>query len=150
MKQIIQTSLIDCTIEDLFEFHLDSQNITKITPKNTKVELLSEDTPAFEGKIVKIKTTRLFIPIIWEVRIEKLDKPNILVDVALKSPFNYWKHQHVFTQKDNQCELKDIIEFTMPFGFLGKIIEPFLTYDIKNMFKYRHLKTKEVLEHKIT
>lgn len=146
MKQIIQTSLINCTLEDLFDFHLDSQNITKITPSNTKVQLLSEDTPAFEGKIVKLKTTRMFIPIFWEVEIKTLEKPNILIDIAIKSPFKYWKHQHIFTQKGNQCELKDIIEFTLPFGFFGKMIEPFLSYDIKNMFEYRHEKTKEILE----
>ena len=146
MNQIIQTSLINCNLEELFEFHLDSQNITKITPSNTKVELLSEDTPAFEGKIVKLQTTRMFISIIWEVRIEKLEKPNILVDLAIKSPFNYWKHQHVFTQKGNQCELKDIIEFELPFGVLGKIVEPFLLNDIKKMFEYRHSMTKKILE----
>jgi ligand-binding SRPBCC domain-containing protein len=148
MKKIIQTSLINCTLEELFEFHLDSQNITKITPSNTKVELLSEDNPAFEGKIVKLKTTRMFIPIIWEVKIEKLEKPNILVDLAIKSPFKYWKHQHVFTQKGNHCELQDIIEFELPFGVFGKIIESFLTFDIKKMFEYRHQKTKEILENK--
>lgn len=148
MKKIIETTQINCSLDELFEFHLDSQNITKITPSNTKVELLSEDTPAFEGKIVKLKTTRIFIPIIWEVRIEKLEKPNILVDLSIKSPFKHWKHQHVFTQKGNQCELQDIIEFELPFGMLGKIIEPLLTFDIKKMFKYRHKKTKEILENK--
>ena len=148
MKKIIKTSLIDCTLEELFDFHLDSQNITKITPSNTKVQLLSEDTPAFEGKIVKLKTIRMFIPIIWEVRIEKLEKPNILVDLAIKSPFKYWKHQHLFTQKGNECELQDIIEFELPFGIFGKIIEPLLTFDIKKMFEYRHKKTKEILENK--
>ena len=148
MKEIIQRSLIDCTLEELFEFHLDSRNITEITPSNSKVELLSKDTPTFEGKIVKLKTTRLFIPINWEVKIEKLDKPNLLVDVAIKSPFKYWKHQHVFQQKGNQCELKDIIEFELPFGILGKLVEPFLILDIKNMFEYRHQKTKEILENK--
>lgn len=41
-----------------FNFHLDSNNITKITPQNIKVELLNSDTKTFEGKIVRIKTTK--------------------------------------------------------------------------------------------
>lgn len=146
MKTIIKTSIINCTLEELFEFHLDSENITKITPPNTKVTLLNEDTTTYEGKIVKIKTVKFFIPTYWEVKIEKLQKSDILVDVAVKSPFNYWKHQHLFTKKGNMCELNDVIEYELPFGFLGKIVAPFIELDIKNMFDYRHKITKEILE----
>ncbi|MGB5867354.1 MAG: SRPBCC family protein [Arcobacteraceae bacterium] len=148
MKTIIKTTYINCPIDKLFDFHLDSNNITKITPANIKVELLNSDTKTFEGKIVKIKTTKFFIPTYWEVKIEKLEKPNILIDVAVKSPFKSWKHQHVFTKKGNVSELKDIIEYELPFGFLGKIIEPFIEYDITKMFDYRHIQTKKILESK--
>ena len=147
MNTIIKSTLINCNLDDLFDFHLDSNNITKITPSNTKVELLNEDTKTYEGKIVKIKTTKLFISTYWEVEIQKLQKPDILVDVALKSPFKYWKHQHIFSQKDNNiCELKDVIEYELPFGLLGKLVEPLIGKDIENMFDYRHIKTKEILE----
>lgn len=148
MKELTKISLISCTIDELFNFHLDSENITKITPHNIKVELLSSDTKAFEGKVIKIKTTKFFIPTYWEVKIEKLKSPSILVDVALKSPFKYWKHQHIFTKKGNVCELKDIIEYELPFGILGKIVEPLITHDIQKMFDYRHKRTKELLEKK--
>ena len=68
MKTIEKTTFINCTLEELFDFHLDSNNITKITPPNIKVELLNEDTKTIEGKIVKIKTTKFFIPTYWEVK----------------------------------------------------------------------------------
>jgi len=80
------------------------------------------------------------------VQIEKLEKPNILIDVALKSPFKYWKHQHVFTKQGDFCELKDIIEYKLPFGILGKLVNPFLRNDITSMFDYRHEQTKKILE----
>ena len=37
MKTITKTTLIHCTQEELFNFHLDSNNITKITPSNIKL-----------------------------------------------------------------------------------------------------------------
>ncbi len=148
METIIKTTIIDCSLEELFEFHLDSNNITKITPENIKVELLNSDTKTFEGKIVQIKTTKFFIPTYWEVKIEKLQKPDILVDVAIKSPFKYWKHQHIFTKKNDKCELKDMIEYELPFGFLGSFIKTFIDMDIKNMFDFRHIQTKKLLEKK--
>lgn len=146
MKKIEKSVLINCTLDELFTFHLDSNNITKITPSHTKVELLNDDGQSYEGKIVKLKTTRLFIPLLWEVRIEKLKQPDILIDIALKSPFKYWKHQHIFTKKGNMCELRDIIEYELPFGVLGKLVDPFIELDIKNMFEHRHEKTKLILE----
>jgi ligand-binding SRPBCC domain-containing protein len=146
MFTLIYKTHINCTQEELFDFHLDSNNITKITPPDTKVELLSEDISSYEGKIVKIKTTKFFIPTFWEVKIEKLIEPKILVDVALKSPFKYWKHQHIFIETKNGCELQDIIEYELPLGFVGKLVEPFITNDIKKMFEYRHIQTKKILE----
>jgi ligand-binding SRPBCC domain-containing protein len=145
MKTI--TTIINCDVETLFNFHLDSNNITKITPPNIEVKLLNEDTKTYEGKVVKIKTTKMFVPTYWDVEIQSLNSPNLLVDVALKSPFKYWKHQHIFTKKDeNSSELRDIIEYQMPFGFIGNIFEPLIRKDIENMFDYRHIKTKEILE----
>jgi ligand-binding SRPBCC domain-containing protein len=149
MNTLIYKTQIHCTQGELFDFHINSNNITKITPPDTKVELLSKDTSSYEGKIVKIKTTKFFIPTFWEVKIEKLIKPKILVDVALKSPFKYWKHQHIFIKTKNGCELQDIIEYELPFGVLGKLVAPFIRNDIKKMFEYRHFETKRILEERL-
>ncbi|WP_262363676.1 hypothetical protein [Aliarcobacter cryaerophilus] len=40
MEIFEKITLIDCTAKDLFDFHLDTNNIKLITPKHTKVELL--------------------------------------------------------------------------------------------------------------
>ena len=146
MKNITKTTFINCQLDELFDFHMNVNNIKKITPKNIKVELLDFDISKYECKIINIRTTKYFISTHWKVRIDKTQRPNLLVDVAVQSPFKSWKHQHVFTQKGNVCELKDIIEYEMPFGLLGKIIAPFIERDIINMFDYRHKRTKSILE----
>jgi len=148
METIIQSTFIKCTLEELFNFHLDTNNIKLITPKHTKVELINYEEKTYEGKIIKLKTTRAFIPINWIVKIEKYQYPNLMVDVAIKSPFAFWEHQHIFTQKGNKCELKDAIKYEPPFGILGKFIAPLLKKDIINMFEYRHKQTKLLLENK--
>ncbi|MDA3907456.1 MAG: hypothetical protein PF437_00055 [Sulfurimonas sp.] len=142
-----KTSLIECGVDELFFFHLDSNNIKAISPKNIQVTLLNEDFVPKEGAILKLRTVKNFIPIIWEVKIEKLDAPNLLVDIAMKSPFKYWKHSHIFTQKDeNFCELKDIVEYSLPFGFMNSLFDIFVQYELKSMFEFRHKITKELLE----
>lgn len=148
MKKFEKISTINCKIEDLFEFHTDMRNLENITPPDTKVDLINKDFVPHEGGVLKIKTVKSFIPTTWEVQIAKIQKPNILVDIALKSPFKYWKHSHVFTQKGNICELKDIVEYELPFGKIGDLFDFFIQNELKKMFDYRHKVTKEILNYK--
>lgn len=148
MKKFEKKSLISCSIEELFSFHLDSSNIKQITPKDTKVELLNKDFKAKEGGILNIKTTKFFIPTLWSVEISLIKKPFMLVDTAIKSPFSFWRHSHIFTQKGNICELKDVIEYEIPFGFIGNIFSKLVENQLKDMFDYRHKQTKRILEKK--
>ena len=148
MTTFTKATLIDCTLEELFDFHLDTNNIKLITPTHTKVELIDYEDATYAGKIIKLKTTRALIPIYWTVKIEKYEYPNLMVDVALKSPFAIWEHHHIFTKKVAMSELKDHIKYKLPFGFFGKVLAPFIKKDIANMFDYRHEQTKKILENK--
>jgi len=148
MKKFEKKSLISCPIEKLFAFHLDSSNIEKITPKDTKVELLNKDFQAKEGEILNIKTTKYCVPTLWSVEISLIKEPNMLVDTAIKSPFVFWRHSHIFTQKGKVCELKDVVEYELPFGFIGNIFSSFIENQLESMFEYRHKQTKKILEKK--
>jgi ligand-binding SRPBCC domain-containing protein len=148
MKRFEKTSLISCSINELFDFHLDSNNIKKITPKDTKVELLNKNFVPSEGEILEIKTTKFFIPTFWAVEISLIKKPTMLVDTAVSSPFDFWRHSHIFTQKGDICELKDVIEFQLPFGAIGNLFSGFIEKQLESMFTYRHKQTKMILEKK--
>ncbi len=146
MKTFEKTSLLKCNIEELFDFHLNVKNLKVITPLDTSVELLNKDFTPHEGGILKIKTIKHFIPTTWEVKIEKLQKPNLLVDIALKSPFKYWEHSHIFTKKGTLCELKDVVKYELPFGKFGELFDFFIQKELKDMFEFRHKITKGLLE----
>lgn len=148
MQTFIKSSYIKCDTKSLFDFHLDTNNLTKITPTNIKVELLTKDFKPVVSQVLKIKSTKYFIPMMWEVKIEKIEEPNLLVDIALKSPFKFWEHKHIFINHGNFSELKDVIIFKMPFGILGDLLSFFVKKDLQNMFDYRHKITKNILENR--
>lgn len=148
MKTFEKSTLIKCGIDELFDFHLDTTNLTKITPNNIKVKLLNPNFKAKEGEILKIRSIKNFIPMNWTVKIQKLEKPNILVDIAISSPFKYWEHQHVFIKHANFTELKDIVKYEMPFGYFGNLFSALVDNDLENMFDFRHNITKKILENK--
>lgn len=148
MQTFIKSSYINCDTKSLFDFHLDTNNLTKITPTNIKVELLTKNFKPVVSQVLKIKSTKYFIPMMWEVKIEKIEEPNLLVDIALKSPFKFWEHKHIFINHGNFSELKDVIIFKMPFGILGDLLSFFVKKDLQNMFDYRHKITKNILENR--
>jgi ligand-binding SRPBCC domain-containing protein len=146
MNTYEKVSLLECQVEDLFNFHLDTNNLKVISPQGIKVTLLNEDFVPKEGAILKLKTVKNFISMIWEVKIATLQAPNLLVDVALKSPFKLWKHSHIFTQiNENTCELKDLVEYSLPFR-LDFLLNFFVQHELEKMFAFRHSVTKQLLE----
>lgn len=150
MKTYEKISLIKCEVEQLFDFHLDVENLQAISPKDIKVTLLNKDFTPKEGEVLKLQTVKNFIPIKWEVKIQKLQAPNLLVDLALKSPFAFWEHSHIFTRKENGfCELRDVVKYKSPFGVLGLAFNFIIKYELAKMFDFRHKITKEMLESKI-
>ena len=149
MKRFEKSSRLKCDIDKLFNFHLDLNNLKTITPKDTKVTLLDEMFIPKEGDILRLHTVKNFIPIVWEVKIDKLVFPTLLVDVALKSPFGFWKHSHIFTDlKDGYCELKDVVEYELPLGFIGEFLNFVVKHTLDKMFKHRHNVTKNIIEGK--
>jgi len=147
MKTYEKTSLIQCDIQELFDFHLDVKNLQAISPKDIKVTLLNENFIPKEGAVLELQTVKNFIPIKWEVKIQQLESPNLLVDLALKSPFAFWEHLHIFTQKQNGfCELRDIVNYKPPFGVFGLVFNFMIKYELAKMFAFRHKVTKEILE----
>ncbi|PPK63012.1 SRPBCC family protein [Malaciobacter marinus] len=149
MQTFTKQTYINTSLEELFKFHLDSNNLIKITPKNIKAELLTKDVSPKEGAILKIKTIKNFIPFTWVVKIEKMDYPNMFMDVAIKSPFKFWEHSHIFEQEDDKVLLKDVVRYELPFGFLGSLLDGFIKKDLEQMFEFRHEVTKKILEGKI-
>ncbi|MFT5661601.1 MAG: ligand-binding SRPBCC domain-containing protein [Sulfurimonas sp.] len=146
MKTYEKISLIECKIDELFTFHLDLHNLQAITPNDTKVKLLTEMFTPSKGDIFKIHTVKNFIPMVWEIEIQELTSPNLLVDIALQSPFSFWKHSHIFTDLGSGfCELKDKVEYKAPLGFLGRLFDFVVKYELEKMFSYRHKVTKEMI-----
>jgi len=137
---------ISCSIEELFNFHLDTNNLPLITPADTKVKLLNPNIKIRQGVVLKLKAKQNFLSTTWEVRIQKLVFPTLLVDLALKSPFSYWEHFHIFKECDEGCIMKDVVHYKLPFCFIGALFNSFAKKQLSQMFAFRHKITKEILE----
>ena len=146
---IIESSVtIEAPIEAVFDFHTDTKNLGLISPPWMRSKLIRESGEGL-GKMIEMEVKQYNIfPSHWLVRIEEFDRPFRMTDLVLSGPMKYFRHTRTFSQPcASLTELKDRLEYEVPFGFIGKIAN---TISIKKMmeqmFAFRHQKTKEILE----
>src|SRR5437868_15258077 len=122
---IIEHSItIAAPIEAVFDFHLDQQNLSLISPPWMKTRFIRE-TGSGIGKIVEVEVVQYNIfPSKWIVRTEEYDRPVRLTDLMLSGPMKHFRHERTFSQPcESLTELKDHLEYEVPFGFIGKFAD---------------------------
>lgn len=69
-----------------------------------------------------------------------------LQDVMRDGPFPTWEHTHEFVAEDDGTRVVDRVEYELPGGPLGRVVSPFGWPGFEAMFRYRHRRTRELLE----
>lgn len=67
-------------------------------------------------------------------------------DVMHDGPFPRWEHTHRFLAHDGLTEVHDHVEYDLPGGPLGRLAGPVGVIGFEPMFRYRHRRTKALLE----
>ena len=67
------------------------------------------------------------------------------VDEQRFGPYALWHHKHFIKEIDGGVEMEDIIDYKVPFGWLGQLAQPILVKPkLEEIFEYR-TKKLEVL-----
>ena len=128
---------------------LTSINLSLITPKDTTVEILKLVTPLKEGNEAVLRIKKGWLAFNWELTFEKVQSPHLIVDVATKSPFKTFRHEHQFVEVNGtRSILRDVVTFSLAFEPFSAIAVWFVKKDMEKMFAYRHEKTKEAITSK--
>jgi ligand-binding SRPBCC domain-containing protein len=82
----------------------------------------------------------------WHSKITFL-KSHEYIDEMLSGPFKKWRHLHRFHNiEGKQTEIIDEVEFELPYGILGKLIEGYAYKQLQDIFEYRKITTIKALE----
>jgi len=83
----------------------------------------------------------------WRVRIENVDEPIAVDDVALAGPFRSWRHEHLFTfAGEDRTLLTDRITYRLPFGVAGRVADRLVVRRmLLRAFRERHARTRALL-----
>lgn len=145
MKPVIfeRSVEISASAEELFRFHENPRNISKIAPPSLRVESVECEEAAREGGIFKIRASQFGLPIPWTGKWEAVEPPRLLLDIALDSPFAVWRHSHIFEDVPGGCRMTDRVEFLLKGGLLGGLVSRWaMPVFFAGMFRARHAATR--------
>lgn len=135
------------TVEVAWEFLSNPKNLKKITPEYMSFDIVSGgDRPMFSGQIIQYVVTPIFgIKTKWVTEITHLVKNEYFVDEQRFGPYVLWHHKHFIKEIGGGVEIEDIIDYKVPFGFLGRIFHPIMVKPkLKEIFKFRSEKLKDL------
>ena len=126
--------------KEAWDFLSDPKNLKTITPNYMGFEILSGAAERmYAGQIIQYLVTPVFgIPTKWVTEITHVQEGSYFVDEQRFGPYDLWHHKHFINPIKNGVEMIDIIDYKIPFGFLGRIAHPLLVAPkLKEIFEYR-------------
>lgn len=134
-------------IDKAWDFFSSPANLSEITPPDMGFTVTS-DVPKemYAGLIITYKVKPIFnISVNWVTEITQVNKPYHFIDEQRFGPYKLWHHSHFFKEIDGGVEMKDLVWYGLPMGFLGRLFEPIMVKPrLEHIFNFRF----EVLDKK--
>jgi len=148
LSKIELITKIEAPLERCFKLST-SIDLHKVSASQTKEEAIEGVTHGLI-KLNETVTWRAKHFGFWhkmKVQITQYEEPNFFVDEMLEGSFKFMKHKHEFINTGNHTIMKDVFEFSSPFGLLGKIIDKFILEKYMTQFlKQRNITIKRFAE----
>jgi ligand-binding SRPBCC domain-containing protein len=133
--------VIYAPLDEVWDFFTDPRNLKKITPEKMAFQDVYEPDAqkVYPGMLLVYKVSPLLgIPLTWITEITHVEPKKRFVDDQLEGPFGMWHHIHEFEEVDGGTLARDILYYSMPFGFLGTLVHSFtVAKQTKEIFKFR-------------
>jgi len=139
--------VIKAGLRELFNFHLNTQNITIISspfPVIEKIEMSSN--PLKTDSTVSLLLNFLIFRQNWIMKISEVKPFEVVTDIQVKGPFKVWEHKHIFEGTKAGVKMTDNIIFSPPWGVIGLLTLPLLYLQLYLMFSDRHRRTRNFFE----
>ena len=128
------------SINDAWQFLSDPKNLKRITPNYMGFKIVKgAESSMYAGQIIEYVVTPLFgISTTWVTEITHVKEPEYFVDEQRFGPYALWHHKHFIKPIENGVEMVDIVDYKIPFGFLGQLAQPLVVSPkLNEIFEYR-------------
>lgn len=143
MYKYISTQELNISKDKAWEFLSNPKNLKDITPPYMGFNIISgHDQKMYQGQIIQyILTPILKIPFRWVTEITHVVEEEYFVDEQRFGPFVFWHHKHFIQLSENGVVMKDIVDYKLPFGVIGRLVHfLFIKKRVNQIFDFRKKK----------
>jgi ligand-binding SRPBCC domain-containing protein len=147
LYQLKSTQFLPISLDQAWDFLSDPRNLKTITPDYMGFEICDgADRPMYQGQIIQYIVTPVFgIKTKWVTEITHVVDKSFFVDEQRFGPYAFWHHKHFLKEVPGGVEMEDIIDYKIPFGWLGQLVHPILVKPkLNEIFNYRTQKLTEL------
>jgi ligand-binding SRPBCC domain-containing protein len=131
--------------DDVFAFYADPGNLSALTPTWLGFTILTPDVEMQEGLRIDYRVRPLGVPQRWTSVITVWDPPHRFVDEQVRGPYSRWHHLHEFRAVGAGTEIRDTVEYRLPFGLLGRTAHwALVRHQLRAIFDYRERRIREL------
>jgi len=124
------------SIDEVFDFFSNAENLQELTPDNLHFEILSPTPIAMAtGALIDYRIKIHGIPVKWKTEILDWSPPHHFIDTQIKGPYKLWHHRHTFEAVDAGVKMTDTVHYISPLHFLLNPL--FIRRDVERIFAYR-------------
>ncbi len=153
-----RSARVEAPFERVWDFHSRVEGLEALTPDfmGLRVERVTGPDGAPDPDVLEPGTEihlSTGLPVgprqRWTSRIvdrERFEAAAYFRDEMLEGPFPDWLHTHVFYRDADTTVVRDVVRYGLPGGDVGRRLGPLAVVGFEPMFRYRHRRTKELLE----
>jgi ligand-binding SRPBCC domain-containing protein len=147
--QLTFEQLLPIPLEEAWSFFSSPTNLAKITPPDMAFTVTSDKAQIqkmYPGMIITyIVSPVLNIKLNWMTEITHVSDRKYFIDEQRFGPYQFWHHQHHFSEVSGGTAMHDILTYGLPFGPIGQIANSvFVKSKVKEIFEYRRKKVIEL------
>ncbi len=131
---------------EIFPFFADARNLERITPGFLRFRILTPGPITIHaGTYIDYELRLSGIPFRWRTLIEEFTPNESFVDVQISGPYKSWHHRHEFRDVPGGTEMRDTVDYELPFGVFGSIAHAlFVRRSLKHIFDHRNETVKQI------
>lgn len=141
--QLRRTEIVPGSLEQVFAFFKDPYNLEALTPPWLAFRVdSSTDRTVRVGTEIAYSLRLHGFPMRWRSRISEYAEGEYFADEMLSGPYKRWYHRHLFRSVPGGVEIEDVVEYTLPFGPLGRLAHAVaVRRQLEQIFDYRAAQT---------
>lgn len=147
MQRFEYIQFVPASLDVVWDFFSSPANLSRITPPEMGFIITSpEQTEMYPGMFITYKVSPApGIKLNWVTEITQISTGKFFIDEQRRGPYRIWHHEHHFKKVEGGVEMRDILYYAVPFGFIGKLANLiFVRNKVKQIFIFREKRISEL------